>query len=113
MGIMTGTGLAAAIAKVFVVVASQATLPVWSFVSSLIITLLVPSAGGHWAVQGPFVLPAALSLHASIPRTVMGVAMAENVSNMLQPFWAVPVVAMAGIRLHRVEQLVRRETGKE
>jgi short-chain fatty acids transporter len=102
MGIMIGTGLAAAIAKVFVVVASQATLPVLCFLSSLIITLLVPSAGGHWAVQGPFVLPPALSLHASIPRTLMGVAMAENASNMLQPFWAVPVVAMAGIRLQRV-----------
>jgi len=64
--------------------------------------LLIPSAGGHWAVQGPFVLPAALSLHASVPRTAMGVAVAENVSNMLQPFWAVPVVAIAGIRIQRV-----------
>jgi short-chain fatty acids transporter len=98
MGIMTGTGLALVIAKAFVAIASPATLALWSYLSSLIITLLVPSAGGHWAVQGPFVLPAALSLHASVPRT----AMAENVSNMLQPFWAVPVVAMAGIRIQRV-----------
>jgi len=102
MGIMTGTGLASAIAKTFVAIATPVTLPVWSFLSSLIITLLIPSAGGHWAVQGPFVLPAALSLHASVPRTAMGVAMAENVSNMLQPFWAVPVVAIAGIRIQRV-----------
>jgi short-chain fatty acids transporter len=102
MGIMTGTGLAAVIAKMFVVIATPLTLPAWSFLSSLIITFLVPSAGGHWAVQGPFVLPAALALHASVPRTAMGVAMAENVTNMLQPFWAVPVVAMAGIRLQRV-----------
>jgi short-chain fatty acids transporter len=102
MGIMTGTGLASTIAKTFVVVATASTLPVWSYLSSLIITLLIPSAGGHWAVQGPFVLPAALSLHASVPRTAMGVAMAENVSNMLQPFWAVPVVAIAGIRIQRV-----------
>ncbi len=102
MGIMAGTGLAAVIAKGFVTIASQTTLPLWSFISSLIITLLVPSAGGHWAIQGPFVLPAALALHASTARTAMGVAMAENVSNMLQPFWAVPMVAMAGIRLQRV-----------
>jgi len=102
MGIMTGTGLASVIAKKFVAIATPATLPVWSYLSSLIITLLIPSAGGHWAVQGPFVLPAALSLHASVPRTAMGVAMAENVSNMLQPFWAVPVVAIAGIRIQRV-----------
>ncbi|MBC8742224.1 short-chain fatty acid transporter [Paraburkholderia sp. UCT31] len=102
MGIMKGTGLASMIAKAFVTIASPATLPLWSYLSSLIITLLVPSAGGHWAVQGPFVLPAALSLHASVPRTAMGVAMAENVSNMLQPFWAVPIVAIAGIRIQRV-----------
>ena len=82
--------------------ATPVTLPMWSYFSSLIITLLIPSAGGHWAVQGPFVLPAALSLHASLPRTAMGVAMAENVSNMLQPFWAAPVVAMAGVGVQRV-----------
>jgi short-chain fatty acids transporter len=102
MGIMTGTGLASVIAKAFVAIATPATLPVWSFLSSLIITLLIPSAGGHWAVQGPFVLPAALAIHAPVARTAMGVAMAENVSNMLQPFWAVPVVAIAGIRIQRV-----------
>lgn len=102
MGIMTGTGLAPAIAKTFVAVATPTTLALWSYLSSLIITLLIPSAGGHWAVQGPFVLPAALALHASVAHTAMGVAMAENVSNMLQPFWAVPVVAIAGIRIQRV-----------
>jgi short-chain fatty acids transporter len=102
MGIMTGTGLASVIAKTFVAIATPGTLALWSYLSSLIITLLIPSAGGHWAVQGPFVLPAALSLHAPVARTAMGVAMAENVSNMLQPFWAVPVVAIAGIRIQRV-----------
>lgn len=102
IGIMKGTGLASTIAKAFVTIASPVTLPMWSYLSSLIITLVVPSAGGHWAVQGPFVLPAAVSLHASVPRTVMAVAMAENVSNMLQPFWAVPIVAIAGIRIQRV-----------
>ncbi|NHO33025.1 TIGR00366 family protein [Acetobacter fallax] len=102
MGIMTATGLAGVISEFFVHVASAQTLPFWSFVSSLIITFLVPSAGGHWAVQGPFVVPAAMSLHASIPHVIMGVAIAENVANMLQPFWAVPIVAIAGIGIQRV-----------
>ncbi|GAB2893046.1 TIGR00366 family protein [Paraburkholderia jirisanensis] len=102
MGIMSGTGLASVIAKTFVAIATPTTLALWSYLSSLIITLLIPSAGGHWAVQGPFVLPAALSIHAPVARVAMGVAMAENVSNMLQPFWAVPVVAIAGIRIQRV-----------
>ena len=47
-------------------------------------------------------VPAAVALHADAARTAMGVAMAENVSNMLQPFWAVPMVAMAGIRIQKV-----------
>jgi short-chain fatty acids transporter len=102
MGIMGGTGLASAIAKAFIAVATPMTLPLWAFASSLIITFLIPSAGGHWAVDGPFIVPAALTLHAKLPHAVMGVAMAENVSNMLQPFWAVPVVAIAGIKIQRV-----------
>jgi short-chain fatty acids transporter len=102
MGIMTGTGLASVISSGFLLVATSATLPLWSYLSSLVITLLIPSSGGHWAVQGPFVIPAALSLHADIARTSMGVALAENVSVLLQPFWVVPVVAIAGIRIQPV-----------
>jgi short-chain fatty acids transporter len=64
--------------------------------------LVIPSGGGHWAVQGPFTIPAAVALHASIPATTMAVAMGEGVANMLQPFWALPVVAIAGIGIQRV-----------
>ena len=102
MGIMSGTGLADVISKAFVVIASAHTLPFWSYICSLIITFFVPSGGGHWAVQGPFVVPAAASLHASMAGSAMAVAMGEQVANMLQPFWALPVVAMAGIGIQRV-----------
>ncbi len=102
MGIMTATGLAEVISKAFVVVANAATLPFWSYLCSLLITFLVPSGGGHWAVQGPFVIPAAITLHAPIAVSTMAVAMGEQVANMLQPFWALPVVAMAGIGIQRV-----------
>lgn len=102
MGIMDATGLAGMIAKFFVVIATAHTLPFWTYFASLFITFLVPSGGGHWAVQGPFAVPAAIELHASIPATTMAVAMGEQVSNMMQPFWALPVVAMAGIGIQRV-----------
>jgi len=97
MGIMSGTGLADTISKAFVAISSAHTLPFWSYICSLIITFFVPSGGGHWAVQGPFVVPAAATLHASMAGSSMAVAMGEQVANMLQPFWALPVVAMAGI----------------
>jgi short-chain fatty acids transporter len=102
MGMMDGTGLAALISKFFVAIATAHTLPFWTYFASLFITFLVPSGGGHWAVQGPFAVPAAVSLHASLPAVTMGVAMGEQVANMLQPFWALPVVAMAGIGIQRV-----------
>jgi short-chain fatty acids transporter len=102
MGIMTATGLAGVIAQWFVAFATAATLPFWSYLSSIIISLFVPSGGGHWAVQGPFAVPAAVKLHASLPATTMGVAIGEEVANMIQPFWALPVLAIAGVGLRRV-----------
>lgn len=102
MGIMTATGLAGVIAQWFVAFATAGTLPFWSYLSSIIISLFVPSGGGHWAVQGPFAVPAAVKLHASLPATAMGVAIGEQVANMIQPFWALPVLAIAGVGLRRV-----------
>jgi len=102
MGIMTGTGLAGVLAKAFLRFSTAATLPFYTYLTSLIITLFVPSGGGHWAVQGPFAIPAARDLHASYAATTMAVAMGESVANMLQPFWALPILAIAGIPMRRV-----------
>ena len=102
MGMLNATGLAGVISKAFVAVATAHTLPFWSFICSLFITFLVPSGGGHWAVQGPFVIPAAVQLGASTASTAMAVAAGENVAYMLQPFFALPVVAIAGIGIQRV-----------
>ncbi len=97
MGMMTGTGLAAVIAEAFVAFSTQRTLPFWSFISSNIISLFVPSGGGHWAVQGPFMVPAAVNLGVDPALTAMGTAMGEQTANMIQPFWALPVLAIAGL----------------
>jgi short-chain fatty acids transporter len=97
MGMMTGTGLAAVIARAFVSFSTHKTLPFWSFVSSNIISLFVPSGGGHWAVQGPFMVPAAVSLQVDPAFTAMATAMGEQTANMIQPFWALPVLAIAGL----------------
>jgi len=102
MGIMTGTGLAEVIAKAFIRVATGHTLPFFTYLASLVITFFVPSGGGHWAVQGPFAVAAARDLHASMAATTMSVAMGESVANMLQPFWALPILAIAGIPMRRM-----------
>ena len=95
MGIMTGTKLAGVIAASFVAFSTPHTLAFWSFISSNIISLFVPSGGGHWAVQGPFMVPAAVKLGIDPAITAMGVAMGEQTANMIQPFWALPILAIA------------------
>jgi short-chain fatty acids transporter len=95
MEIMTGTGLAAIIAQRFVDFSSAHTLPFWTFISSNIISLFVPSGGGHWAVQGPFMVPAAVKLNVDPALVAMATAMGEQTANMIQPFWALPLLAIA------------------
>jgi short-chain fatty acids transporter len=102
MGIITTTGLAAVLSKIFIKYSTAHTLPFFTYLTSLVITLFVPSGGGHWAVQGPFAIPAAVNLHASLPGTTMAVAMGESVANMLQPFFALPILAIAGIKMRRM-----------
>jgi short-chain fatty acids transporter len=97
MGIMTDTGLAGVPAQSFVAFSTQKTLAFWSFVASNLISLFVPSGGGHWAVQGPFLVPAAIKLGADPAMAAMGTAMGEQTANMIQPFWALPILAIAGL----------------
>jgi short-chain fatty acids transporter len=102
MGIITTTGLAAVLSQVFIHFSTAHTLPFYTYLTSLVITLFVPSGGGHWAVQGPFAIPAAQNLHASLAGTTLAVAMGESVANMLQPFFALPILAIAGIPMRRM-----------
>ena len=102
MGIITTTGLAGVLSKLFIRFSSAHTLPFFTYLTSMIITLFVPSGGGHWAVQGPFAVPAAQSLHSSLAGVTMAVAQGESVANMLQPFWALPILAIAGIKMRRM-----------
>ena len=102
MGIITTTGLAGILSKIFIRVSTAHTLPFFTYLTSLVITLFVPSGGGHWAVQGPFAIPAAVNLNSSLAGTTMAVAMGESVANMLQPFFALPILAIAGIKMRRM-----------
>ena len=98
MAIMTDTGLAATVSEWFVALASERTLPFWSFLSAGLVNIFVPSGGGQWAVQAPIMLPAAEALGADINKVVMGVAWGDAWTNLLQPFWALPMLGIAGLK---------------
>jgi short-chain fatty acids transporter len=97
MGMMLDTGLAKVMAGWFVAISTAQTLPFWSMISAGLINLFVPSGGGQWAVQGPVMIEAASELGADLPRVAMGVAIGDQWTNMIQPFWTIPALAIAGL----------------
>ncbi|ORA83076.1 short-chain fatty acid transporter [Mycolicibacter kumamotonensis] len=86
--------------------ATQYTLPFLTFIGSVIISLFVPSGGGHWAVQGPIAVDSALAIGQHSPAYLglisMAVAVGEGVANMIQPFWLLPLLAIAKLNVRQV-----------
>jgi short-chain fatty acids transporter len=86
--------------------ATQYTLPFLTFIGSLAISLFVPSGGGHWAVQGPIAVDSALAIGQRSPAYLglisMAVAVGEGVANMIQPFWLLPLLAIAKLNVRQV-----------
>ena len=95
--LMDHSGLAGVITKWFVDIANVHTFPLLAFLSSALINFAVPSGGGHWVVQGPFVMPAAQALGADLGKSAMAIAYGEAWTNMAQPFCALPALAIAGL----------------
>ncbi|WP_409431738.1 TIGR00366 family protein [Mycobacterium sp. SMC-16] len=86
--------------------ATEHTLPFLTFIGSLIISLFVPSGGGHWAVQGPIAVDSALAIGQRSPEYLglisMAVAVGEGVANMIQPFWLLPLLVIAKLNVRQV-----------
>lgn len=102
MGMMTtkgpdGVSLAGAISNVFVQISNGRTFPLFTFLSAGIVNFFVPSGGGQWAVQAPIMMPAGEHLHVAHSVTAMAIAWGDAWTNMLQPFWALPALGIAGL----------------
>lgn len=94
---MEHSGLGGLITNLFVEIANKDTFAVLAFFSSGLINFAVPSGGGHWVVQGPFIMPAAQALGVDLGKAAMAIAYGEEWMNMAQPFWALPALAIAGL----------------
>jgi short-chain fatty acids transporter len=99
MGMMSESGLARTFSEFFVSIATADTLPLLTYLSAGIVNFFVPSGGGQWAVQGPIMIPAAQHLGASISKVSMALAWGDAWTNMVQPFWALPLLSIAGLGL--------------
>lgn len=102
MGMMHTSGLTAQIAIAISANAGPNTLASLTCVSAGIVNLFVPSGGGQWGVQGPIVVESALAAGVELPKAVMALAYGDQLTNMLQPFWALPLLAITGAKAREI-----------
>lgn len=99
-GIMVASGLAGIIANWFISFSTPTTFPLFTFFAGGIINFFVPSGGGQWIVQGPINIPAGVALGVHPAKVAMGISYGDQWTNMIQPFWALPLLGIAklGVR---------------
>ena len=98
----TGVSLASIIANFFTNISNEITFPMLTFLSAGIINFFVPSGGGQWAVQAPIVMPAATQMGIEYGRSAMAIAWGDQWTNMIQPFWALPALGVAGLSARNI-----------
>jgi len=96
MGVLAGTGLLHSVANAMAGTGGG-LLPAVSFYSAGLVNLFVPSGGGQWAVQGPVLMEAAVRTGVAPARMVMALAYGDQWTNMLQPFWALPLLGITRV----------------
>ncbi len=98
LGIMVGSGLIIQISDGFASISNETTFPLLTFFSAGLVNIFVPSGGAQWAVQGPIIITAAQELGVSLPKSIMALAYGDQLTNMLQPFWALPLLGITGLK---------------
>ena len=101
-GLMQNTGLGAWIGRLFADVATQGTYPFVVYVYSAVMNLFVPSAGSKWLIEAPFLLPAAEQLDVSVVTVLLAYAYGDSTTNLIQPFFAIPILAVTRIRFGEI-----------
>ncbi|WP_462418383.1 short-chain fatty acid transporter [Kytococcus sp. Marseille-QA3725] len=102
MGIMAGTGLITVLSDTVVNTSTPQTFGVLAFLSAGLVNFFVPSGGGQIAVQGPILLDAAERMGVDPSVAIMAVSYGDQWTNMIQPFWALPLLAIAGLRIRDI-----------
>lgn len=102
MGIITGVGesgicFGTVISNACISISSPTTYPLLTFLCAALLNMFVPSGGGHWAIQAPIMFTAGAELGVAPGLTGMAIAWGDAWTNMIQPFWALPALAIAGL----------------
>ena len=102
MGMMKSSGLVDVFSQGMVGISNETTYPIFTFISAGIVNIFVPSGGGQWAIQGPIIVQAASDLGVSLSKSIMALAYGDQLTNMLQPFWALPLLGITGLKAKEI-----------
>ncbi|MBR1644443.1 MAG: short-chain fatty acid transporter [Bacteroidales bacterium] len=100
MGIITGVGesgicFGTVISDACISISSPRTYPLLTFLCAAVLNMFVPSGGGHWAIQAPIMFAAGADLGVEPGLTGIAIAWGDAWTNLIQPFWAIPALAIA------------------
>jgi short-chain fatty acids transporter len=100
MGIITGVGasgicMGTVIADACIRISNPTTYPLLTFLCAALLNMFVPSGGGHWAIQAPIMFTAGADLGVDAGLTGTAIAWGDAWTNLIQPFWALPALAIA------------------
>ena len=102
LGMMQGTGLAGIISDWFTSIATPETLSFFAFLCAGLVNMFIPSGGGQWAVQGPIFIEAGQNLGVDPSIIVLAISYGDQWTNMIQPFWTIPLLAIAGLHMRQI-----------
>lgn len=98
MGMIKYSGLIGILAEGIVAISNSTTFYLWTFLSAALVNMFVPSGGGQWTVQGPIAVASAKMMNANMVKTCLMVAYGNTWTNMLQPFWAIALLGITGLK---------------
>jgi len=102
MGLMKHSGMISQMSDFFVSISNETSFPILTFLSAGIVNIFVPSGGGQWAIQGPIIIETSQQLGISLSKNIMALAYGDQLTNMLQPFWALPLLGITGLKAKEI-----------
>lgn len=90
------------LSDLFVHVATTESFPLVMGVYSSVLGFFVPSGGGKWLVEAPYVMQAANDLHVHLGWAVQVYNAAEALPNLVNPFWMLPLLGVLGLKARDV-----------
>jgi short-chain fatty acids transporter len=97
-GLISGTAIAPALADLFVRLTTRGTFPIVVAIYSAVLGLFVPSGGGKWVIEAPYVMAAANTWQVHLGWTVQIYNAAEALPNLINPFWMLPLMGILNVK---------------